>query len=134
MVRKRASKVPASPRGKLRSMRVSDGFRDFVLEQMSGVAGLRARAMFGGVGLYAGEVFFGILAADVLYLKVDDTNRGWYEREGTRPFRPYPEKPMAMPYYEVPVGILEDRKALAEWAEASVHVATRVGENKKKRR
>jgi TfoX/Sxy family transcriptional regulator of competence genes len=27
--------------------------------------------MFGGVGLYAADVFFGILAADTLYFKVD---------------------------------------------------------------
>ena len=60
-------------------MRVTDGFRAFVLEQLEGVKSVRARAMFGGVGLYADEVFFGILAADTLYLKVDDSNRGQYE-------------------------------------------------------
>jgi DNA transformation protein and related proteins len=53
-------------------MRVRDGFRAFVLEQLAGVESVRARTMFGGVGLYAGDVFLGILAADALYLKVDD--------------------------------------------------------------
>ena len=64
------------------SMRVTDGFRAFVLEQLAGVESVRARAMFGGIGLYADDVFFGILAADALYLKVDDSNRGQYEAEG----------------------------------------------------
>ena len=53
-------------------MRVSSNVREFVLDQLAGLDGLRARAMFGGVGLYAGEVFFGIVAAEVLYFKVDD--------------------------------------------------------------
>ena len=56
-------------------MRVTGNVRDFVLDQLAGLDGLRARAMFGGVGLYAGEVFFGIVAADVLYFKVDDSTR-----------------------------------------------------------
>ena len=73
-------------RGPLRSMRVSAGFREFVLDQLAGVRGLRARAMFGGVGLYAEDVFFGILAADALFFKVDDTNRREYEAAGSSPF------------------------------------------------
>jgi hypothetical protein len=55
-------------------MRVNDSFRAYVLEQLSDVKGLLPRAMFGGVGLYAGDHFFGILAADSLYFKVDDSN------------------------------------------------------------
>lgn len=50
-------------------MRVTDGFRAFVLEQLTDLESVRARAMFGGVGLYAGDVFFGLVAADALYLK-----------------------------------------------------------------
>ena len=104
-------------------MRVTDGFRAFVLEQLGGVKSVRARAMFGGVGLYADEVFFGILAADTLYLKVDDTNRGQYEAAGMDAFKPYAEKSMTMPYYQVPAGVIEDADELATWARASVRVA-----------
>lgn len=123
----------ATSRGKLTSMRVTDGFRAFVLEQLAGVESLRARAMFGGVGLYADEVFFGILAADTLYLKVDDSNRDQYEAEGMKPFRPYADKPMTMSYYQVPPGVLEDRDQLAAWARLSVRVAARVGSRKTRR-
>ena len=80
---KTSAKKVRPARGPLRSMRVSASFRDFVLDQLSNVDGLRARAMFGGVGLYAEDVFFGILAADVLFLKVDDTNRREYETAGS---------------------------------------------------
>ena len=88
-------------------MRVTDGFRTFVLEQLADVESVRARAMFGGVGLYADDVFFGILAANTLYLKVDDSNRGQYEAEGMTAFQPYSDrpttiKPVTMSYYQVP--------------------------------
>ena len=106
-------------------MRVTEGFRAFVLDQLAGVKSVRARAMFGGVGLYAGDVFFGILARDTLYLKVDDTNRGQYEAAGMKAFTPYPDKPMTMPYYQVPAGVIEDSDELATWARASVRVAAR---------
>ena len=46
--------------------------------------------MFGGVGLYAGEIFFGILAGDTLFLKVDDTTRQAYEHAGATPSSPTP--------------------------------------------
>ena len=84
-------------------MRVSAGFRDFVLDQLSGVKGLHARAMFGGVGLYVEDVFFGILAADVLFFKVDDASLREYEKAGSSPFKPYADRAMTMPYYSVPI-------------------------------
>ena len=115
-------KVPPA-RGPLRSMRVSASFRDFVLDQLAGMDGLRARAMFGGVGLYAEDVFFGILAADVLFFKVDDTNRREYETAGSAPFKPYADRSMTMPYYNVPIVVLEDPVALGEWAARAVAVA-----------
>jgi DNA transformation protein len=123
-----------STRGRLRSMRVTDGFRAFVLEQLEGVKGVRARAMFGGVGLYAGDVFFGILAADTLYLKVDDGNRPQYEAADMKPFRPYADKAMTMPYYQVPARVIEDADELAAWALASVDAAARARTQRPKRR
>jgi len=31
--------------------------------------------MFGGVGIYCGDLFFGLIDDDTLYFKVDDSNR-----------------------------------------------------------
>jgi DNA transformation protein len=114
-------------------MRVTDGFRAFVLEQLAGVESVRARAMFGGIGLYAGDVFFGLLSADTLYLKVDDSNRGQYEAEGMSAFRPYADKPMSMSYYQVPARVLEDGDELTAWARSSVRVAARATPRKARR-
>ena len=114
-------------------MHVTEGFRAFVLEQLAEVESIQARAMFGGVGLYADDVFFGILAADILYLKVDDSNRGLYEAAGMTAFKPYSDKPTTMRYYQVPVNVIEDRDELAVWARASVRVAARAPSQKARR-
>ena len=80
--------------------------------------------MFGGVGLYAGDLFFALLAGDVLYLKADDATRGKLEAAGARPFQPYPDRGSGtMQYYSVPAAILEDSDELIVWAKKSVAVA-----------
>ena len=57
-------------------MSVSPSFRSFVLEQLARTTpGIRARSMFGGVGIYAAELFFALLDDDTLYFKVDDATR-----------------------------------------------------------
>src|SRR5262245_32481894 len=116
---------PKTSMGTLKSLRVSDGFRTYVLDQLSPVQGLRARPMFGGFGLYAGDAFFGILAADVLYMKVDDSNRSDYEQAKAPAFKPFVNRPMSMSYYAVPVGVLESSHILAVWATRSIAVARR---------
>jgi DNA transformation protein and related proteins len=113
-------------RGRFKSLRVSNGFRDFILDQLAGVPDLKAKAMFGGIGLYAGDVFFGILAADVLYLKVGDANRADFERAGAAPFQPYADGRVSMTYYTVPAPVLEHAGDLAQWAARSIEVARRV--------
>ena len=82
--------------------------------------------MFGGVGLYHRGVFFGLLARDTLYLKVDDANRPDYKAAGMKPFRPYPGRRGSMRYYAVPLDVLESAPELAAWARKAVAAATSV--------
>ena len=81
--------------------------------------------MFGGVGIYAGALFFALVDDDTLYFKVDDTNRPDFEARGMRPFRPYGDDGEVMQYYEVPADLLEDPEALRPWVDKSVAVAGR---------
>ena len=104
---------------------VSDEFISYVLDQLSGFGEVRPRKMFGGVGLYHDGLMFALIANDVLYFKVDGTNRGEYESAGSEPFRPYPDKETVMSYYEVPIDVSEDRDELASWAERAFEAATR---------
>jgi DNA transformation protein len=90
---------------------------DYIVEDLlSGVEGIRSRAMFGGHGIYQDELFFAIVVDDEIYFKVDDTNRPDYEKAESEPFA-YEvsgrKKPVVMSYWKVPADILEDRQALA---------------------
>jgi DNA transformation protein len=113
----------ARPPIKFRSLRVTAEFRDFVLDQLSRLPQLHSKKMFGGVGLYSGDCFFGIVAADELFFKVDDSNRSAYQAAGSEPFRPVVDRPVSMSYWRVPIEVLEDRDELATWALAAIRAA-----------
>jgi len=104
---------------------VSAAFKSFVLDQLEELGDIVPRSMFGGVGLYRRGVFFGIMAGDALYLKVDDVNRPEYQRAGMKPFKPYRNRPGTMQYYAVPLDVLESPIDLARWARASIDAAMR---------
>ena len=97
----------------------------FVTEVVSLLAELgevRAKAMFGGHGIYCGPTFFALIARDRLYFKVDDDSRGEYTARGTGPFSPAPGKVMKS-YYEVPRDVFESDEELVRWARRAVAVA-----------
>jgi len=107
-------------------MPVTDSFLDFVLEQLEALGPITSKRMFGGVGLYAGDLFFALIAGDELYLKADDSTRGLLEAAGGRPFQPYPgrlRRSGTTQYYSVPITVLEDGDTLTAWARRSVAVA-----------
>lgn len=105
-------------------MAVNSSFRSFVLDQLSRVTtGVRSRSMFGGVGIYARDVFFALIDGDTLYLKVDDTNRADFEARGLGPFRPFGEDGETMQYYALDESLLEDLDALRQWTDKAIAVA-----------
>ncbi|MFC1704023.1 TfoX/Sxy family protein [Candidatus Omnitrophota bacterium] len=81
-----------------------------------------SRPMFGGLGLYQRETFFGIIFQDRLFFKTDESTRKDYEKCGMEPFRPN-EKQTLKNYYEVPVDVFENREKLVGWAEKAIRVA-----------
>src|SRR5438094_4963702 len=107
-------------------MPVSSSFRTFIVDQLSRVGPrVRARSMFGGIGIYAGDLFFALIAGDVLYFKVDDTNRAEFEARGLGPFLPFGDEREGMQYYAVAEETLEDVEELRVWVAKAVEVARR---------
>lgn len=116
-------------------MPVSPSFRSFVIDQLSrAVPRIRARSMFGGVGIYGGDLFFALIADDTLYFKVDDATRPDFEALGMGPFQPYGEDGEVMQYYQVPAELLEDVEALRPWVEKAMSVAERKRARRRRRR
>ena len=111
-------------------MKTREGFLAFVLDQLDGIEHIVSRPMFGGTGLYAGDVFFGIIFHDILYLKVDAQTRPDYERAAMKPFTPYAPRTTTMQYYEVPAGVLENGEDLTAWARKAIAAAERRSQKK----
>jgi DNA transformation protein and related proteins len=112
-------------------MAPSEGFKDFITDQLAGFGPVTIRNMFGGAGIYAEGVMFGLLADDVLYLKADETSSRAFAAEGMGPFTYEPDgrAPVAMSYWEVPPRLLEEPGELAQWA-AEAHRIARLGKTK----
>jgi DNA transformation protein and related proteins len=107
-------------------MSVSPSFRTFVIDQLSRVRhDIRTKAMFGGVGIYAGEFFFALIDNDLVYFKVDETNRAQYVARNMGPFMPGGEGGEVMQYYQIPEDVLEDIDELRSWAAESIETARR---------
>ncbi len=94
--------------------------------------GIRPTSMFGGVGLYAGELFFALIARDTLYFKVDDSNRPDFVAREMGPFLPFGDEREVMQYYELPAELLEDPELLRGWVDKAVAVARRARSHKRR--
>ncbi len=79
--------------------------------------------MFGGVGIYSGDIFFALIADDTVYFKVDASTIPDFQARGMDPFRPFGDEGGTMKYYQLPEDILEDPDTLRSWAEKAVAVA-----------
>ena len=98
---------------------------------------VRIRKMFGGRGVYCGELMFALIADGSLYLKVDDESRPRFESEGLTPFVYDSERGrVTMSYYLAPDAIFDNQRVLEDWAgeaqSASVRSASAPKRKKKK--
>jgi DNA transformation protein and related proteins len=85
-----------------------------------------SRNMFGGFGVYCDRVMFGLIANGVLYLKVDDVNRGDFEEADLEPFVHHgATRTITMSYHRAPEGSLDDWPLMEPWARGSVKAAER---------
>ena len=93
------------------------------------------KKMFGGYGIFCGEVMIGLVADDVLFLKTDEQNKQDYIDEGLGPFV-YSKKgkDVMMSFWEAPVGCLENGDEMREWAEKAYEAALRSKKPKKKKK
>jgi DNA transformation protein len=116
-------------------MSVSESYQAFVLESLARVApGIRARRMFGGVGIYSDDLFFALIDDDALYLKTNAESQREFEALGMKPFRPNADHGEVMGYHQLPESILEDAEALQRWVDTSLAVARQARKRRSPRR
>lgn len=103
-----------------------NAFATYVVEALSDLGPVQTGRMFSGHNVSLHGVTFGLIFRDVLYLKVDDTNRAMFERANLRPFTYQTKqgKEKVVNYYEAP-DCLDDWEALMPWVYSALDVAHR---------
>jgi DNA transformation protein and related proteins len=90
------------------------------------VGPVRCRRMFGGQGIYAGDVMFALEAGGEIFLKVDDGSRAAFEAAGSRPFVYGKEgRAVATSYWRLPDGALDDPSEAVRWARLALDASRR---------
>ncbi len=109
--------------------KISDDYLAYILyEVFSGISGITHKRTIGGsLILYKDWVIFGLIADNSLYFKVDAVTKPKYEAMGASPFT-YQNKDgddVALSYYEVPDGVIENKELLKQWIEEAQQVSQR---------
>jgi DNA transformation protein and related proteins len=97
------------------------------VDLVSLVAPVEARRMFGGHGLFAEGVMFGLLDDGELFLKCDEQSRARFVDAGCRQWQ-YVNKKVRMVntgYYRPPDEAHEDPEAMLPWARLALEAALR---------
>jgi len=101
----------------------------FAVELFSGMGLVEARRMFGGAGLYARDVMFGLIDDDVIYLKVDGALKAELAAIGSRPWvytqtkGPKAGVPQETSYWSLPEAALDDPDEACTWGARSLAAA-----------
>jgi DNA transformation protein len=104
------------------------GFVAHALDLLSLLGGVEARRMFGGHGLYADGVMFGLLDDGELFLKTDAATRERFVAAGCRQWS-YVHGKVRMEetsYFQPPDDAHEDPEAMLPWARLALEAAVRV--------
>lgn len=95
---------------------MAGGFADYLMDELAQLGHASLRVMFGGHGLYLGNLMVGILSDDVLYLKVGPGNRTDFEAAGSEPFTYARQgRRVALSFWRAPDEVIEDGEALRAW-------------------
>ncbi|UVF17755.1 TfoX/Sxy family protein [Microvirga terrae] len=90
------------------------------------------RRMFGGQGVYQGELMFALVASDEIYLKVDEESVGFFRAQGSQPFtfQTRDGRTTLTSYWRMPESALDDPDEAAELAIMALAAARRAKASK----
>ncbi len=108
-------------------------FVSYVLELMQSIGPVRAKAMFGGHGIFLEELMFALIVDSVLFLKVDKQSESNFKARGLEAFTYMKKgKEFKMSYYLAPEEVLEEAEEMNYWANLAYSAALRVASKKRK--
>jgi DNA transformation protein len=109
---------------------------EFIRELFAEFGPVAVRRMFGGAGLYADGVMFGLVAGGLIYLKTDAATVPAFEREGCGPFEYGTKtgKRAIISYWRLPDRLYDDADELARWARQALAVVQQAAPKRVERR
>ena len=104
----------------------SKGFVEFAVELLGNVGPVRARAMFGGHGIYCGDRMIGLVDDDEIFLKTDPETRPRFEEAGCRRWvYTGGRKETRTSYFRPPDEAHESPEAMEPWGRLALEAARR---------
>ena len=115
-------------------MVASDSFAEFLREQLAPLGRVTMRRMFGKTGVFCDGVMFGIVAENMLYLRVDDHNRKVFEEARSFPPLNYQKKgsTIDLSFWRAPERLFDEPDELVAWARIALAAARRVAAKRKR--
>ncbi len=109
-------------------MVASDGFAEFLREQLAPLGRVTMRRMFGKTGVFCDGLMFGMVSDDTLYFRVDDHNRGAFAEAASFPPLNYAKQGalIDLSFWRAPERLLDEPDELVAWAQIALAAAHRV--------
>lgn len=120
--------------GTIRRMSADADFATYCVELLAPAGQVQSRRMFGGYGLYVDGLFVGIIAGDVLYLKVDEESVPRFQAAGSHRFAYTRQgKQQGLAFWTVPAEAMDSTALMRPWAQLAMDAARRARSGTRRR-
>ena len=109
-------------------MVASEGFAEFLREQLAPLGRITLRRMFGKSGVFCDGVMLGMVTENTLYFRVDDQNREAFREAEAFPPLNYAKQgeTIDLAFWRVPERLFDEPDEFITWARAALAAAHRV--------
>jgi DNA transformation protein and related proteins len=109
-------------------MVASDGFAEFLCEQLAPLGRVTMRRMFGKTGVFCDGVMLGMVTDNTLYFRVDDHNRATFREAEAFPPLNYEKqgRTIDLAFWRAPERLFDEPEELVTWGRAALAAARRV--------
>src|SRR5580700_8203157 len=108
-------------------MVASDGFAEFLREQLAPLGRVTSRRMFGKTGVFCNGLMFGMVTDDTLWFRVDEQNREFFKEATAFPPLNYEKggRAIDLSFWRVPERLFDEPDEFVDWARAALAAARR---------
>ena len=106
----------------------SDGFAEFLRDQLAPLGRITMRRMFGKTGVFCDGVMLGMVTENILYFRVDEQNRAAFKEAEAFPPLNYEKKgeTIDLSFWRVPERLFDEPDEFVAWARSALAAARRV--------